>query len=390
LEVVFKYYEVGTFQIWDYEKYLFLDGVSSEEHMWKVMEGIHHILIRNVQPSFTQKDYEQRDQKFKDKYDRDDKRYAEAFSNLKEVCRLNYFMIGDNMYEYSREVIIDPSHEDFDFWFALKLRQYKDKILEIDNFLDHQLKESFDLRFVKFKRFLILNIRQYRKEFFAEQIVETVEEWVQHYQENPDHIVNTENKELEATEKESNDLEAKVDPVKKSDLASLNTSAIPEKNKELEATEKESNDLEAKVDPVKKSDLASLNTSAIPEKTQNDLLMALKPFFTPKDHADLANLIRGEFPKHKLLVKGNGNQFVEVFRQIRLNNILTEHFTKIRDWICHYFTYNKSTVGVTKFDPEYVYKVLTAKKSKLPKHNRIQIGGRDFIIDKSKISQKKS
>ncbi len=73
--------------------------------------------------------------------------------------------------------LITKKSPDFDFWFALKLRQYQMELKQIPVFLNYHLKSSFNNDNKAFSEFLKLIILQYKKVFFNKKVSKKVKEY---------------------------------------------------------------------------------------------------------------------------------------------------------------------------------------------------------------------
>jgi hypothetical protein len=65
----------------------------------------------------------------------------------------------------------------FQFFFALKLRQYKYALIHSFKFLDHQLRSNFKRDKESYIEFLILLIRQY-SDLFSEELIKTINDYL--------------------------------------------------------------------------------------------------------------------------------------------------------------------------------------------------------------------
>ncbi|MBL4653294.1 MAG: hypothetical protein JKY53_10590, partial [Flavobacteriales bacterium] len=195
METNYNYFKIDTADIWEYERALFLNGKSSKEHAGSILSDIQLIITNNASPVFGLDNYDRGDQQYKKYYESRVTQFTESLNNTEELYRIEFFFMRDGCYQYDYSIILTPSQKDFEFWFALKLRQYENKISTIDDFLTYQLQQSFNDDVKTFSRFLNLNIRQYRDSFFNEKITDTVSEWMDDYK--------TENKESEQSKKQS-------------------------------------------------------------------------------------------------------------------------------------------------------------------------------------------
>lgn len=95
------------------------------------------------------------------------------------LSRLGYWTVvkeGFVFKKYPIDVVLTLKEDEYGFYTALRLRQLR--FHEIDGFLDYQLRESFGGEKTTCHRFLQLLLREYKTEFFNEDIFRTVEEWI--------------------------------------------------------------------------------------------------------------------------------------------------------------------------------------------------------------------
>ncbi|AUP81219.1 hypothetical protein [Flavivirga eckloniae] len=179
MEVNYSYYDIDIADIWYYERELFLYGENGNTVLAKnIINKVQHIITTKGTPSFSFKEYQLGDEKFRDYYKRNADMYRKACESLKELYRIDYFIATKgSCFEYSESIVIDLHNENFDFWFALKLRQYNDKIIAISDFLNFHLKYTFNDNMQQIVDFLKLSCRQYLGLIFENKIIETVNEW---------------------------------------------------------------------------------------------------------------------------------------------------------------------------------------------------------------------
>lgn len=174
MEVNFTYFEINTCDIWDYERSMFLSGKSSEELAHKLIHDIRVLIEPNVEPVYNS-ELETNEEYFQKKVDR----YLNVATNLEEMYALDYFIGYDGIYQYDYDIIIDKDHQDFEYWFNLKLRQYEDKILMIDEFLSFQLDKIFESKLDDYVKFLKMSIRQYEGDFYTSKVSDTLKDWIE-------------------------------------------------------------------------------------------------------------------------------------------------------------------------------------------------------------------
>lgn len=73
--------------------------------------------------------------------------------------------------------LITQESEDFDYWFALKLRQYQMRLKDISKFLTYHLSNSFDNNKQVYHDFLKMILLQYEKIFFNKRVSKMVKKY---------------------------------------------------------------------------------------------------------------------------------------------------------------------------------------------------------------------
>ncbi len=165
----YNYYEIDLTDIWGYEREQYLTGLSSEKYARDLLEVIQHNIIKYAKPNFGISLYDKGDADGKAYYARNIRDYNNNIGDLSHLYRLDYFINGDDCYDYDHEIIVNIKDVDFPYFFSLKLRQYTGNLFELNNFLKFQLKRSFKNKIVEYKEFLSLLLLQYSA-FFPESI----------------------------------------------------------------------------------------------------------------------------------------------------------------------------------------------------------------------------
>ncbi|WP_438710250.1 hypothetical protein ACSTS3_14345 [Aquimarina muelleri] len=80
-------------------------------------------------------------------------------------------------YTYLKNFTITLRCNDFDYWFALKLRQYQIGLKYIYTFLNYHLANSFNNNIKKFNEFLELVILQYENIFFNKNVSKVIKKY---------------------------------------------------------------------------------------------------------------------------------------------------------------------------------------------------------------------
>lgn len=178
MEVNYQYHDVDLADIWQYERSLFLIGKSSEQFAKDLIEKIENVIIKKGNPFLATNKYNSGDRQYDQLFTIHIKDFQDSYSNFKKRFNLDYFFTNDYCFYFNQQIILQNNNEDFYFWFALKLRQYDSKLIEIKNFLKSQLQINFNNNTNELIDFLKVIIRQYKSEFLENIIVETVDEWI--------------------------------------------------------------------------------------------------------------------------------------------------------------------------------------------------------------------
>ena len=194
MEAIFDYYDIDTNDIWPFEAMQFLSENRSDEHILHLKSILETLIIKTrkeqiqlnktitIEPFVTVADYD--NDSNKEYWLRHIKEFKNATS-LKDKVRLHYFNILDkgldSFFSLTQEITIDRENDDFDFWFALKLGQYKDGLdglKYLNKFLKYQFEESFQSNIKNYKSFLHILMKQYKNEILNDDIIELTNEWL--------------------------------------------------------------------------------------------------------------------------------------------------------------------------------------------------------------------
>lgn len=178
MEPNYTHYEIDTCDIWLFEEYAFANEQVTQEHAQTLLTRIREIIIRNTKPIDISNGYG-KDAKVTHRYLWNKiKMYGEASQSLEQQFTLGYFLARDGMYQYYYNIFLDPTWDNFEYWFALKLRQYAGRLSEIASFLAYQLEKNFQGGETDILHFLKLCLQQYSPELLSDKVTITVEEWM--------------------------------------------------------------------------------------------------------------------------------------------------------------------------------------------------------------------
>lgn len=174
----YSYMEIDTGDIWNYERSFVVSGNADLELARKVLDKIESLIIREGKPSFTVDLYDNGTAENRKYYERKVKECRESITSVEQLFRNEIFFHRNDCYSFEFPVVVNPEHEEFEFMFALKLRQYDARISAIAEFLEHQLEKNFNSEAARFVRFLKLCLRQYTG-ILSEKVIVTTNEWIQ-------------------------------------------------------------------------------------------------------------------------------------------------------------------------------------------------------------------
>lgn len=191
MEAIFDYYDIDTNDIWPFEAHHFLIGNRPDEQILHLKNILEAQIIKTRQeqkqlnktvtilPFVTVADYDNNTNKDLWLEHVQDFEMAKC---LRDHVRLDYFSFVDKRLDscffLKQDIIIPRINYYFDFWFALKLGQYKDGVKYISNFLNYQKSKNFELDSYAFCEFLEDVILQYKDEFIDEKVCARTEKWI--------------------------------------------------------------------------------------------------------------------------------------------------------------------------------------------------------------------
>ena len=181
---LYSYYEIDISDIWQYEREQFLEGLSSRVHAQKLLDLAQHYIIKKSEPLWGISMYDKGTDAEKAYYSRHVNEYSECYGNLEKLYLIDYFFHINGCFDYDHEVIVEYEDEAFPFLFVLKLRQYKENLYELENFLEFQLKESFNYNDDKYKDFLSIVLMD-QQGFLNDNIKTLVNQFISKPHEKP-------------------------------------------------------------------------------------------------------------------------------------------------------------------------------------------------------------
>ena len=132
----FKYYEIDLADIWIFEREEFIAGNTENRQAQRILDLIQTYIVKYADPCFGKEIIkDSHDYYFKNLYEYND-------ADLKGRYYLESFFLNFKCYEYRQSIILSREEIDFNYFFALKLKQYKDNLFEVENFLKYQFTEK--------------------------------------------------------------------------------------------------------------------------------------------------------------------------------------------------------------------------------------------------------
>jgi hypothetical protein len=182
LEPNYTYLDINTADVWEFERTSFLDENSTEEHGRKLISAMQVIIFKNAKPQFSISDFTNGKAEDRNYFKRKVEVFQQHCNSTKGLFTVEYFFARDALYQYDHDIIIDATNDNFEYWFALKTRQYVDNLTALGSFLSHQLNKNFGDNFDEFSKFLKPNIRQHKGALYSEKIVDTIGDWIDEQQ----------------------------------------------------------------------------------------------------------------------------------------------------------------------------------------------------------------
>lgn len=191
MEPILDYLDVNTIDIWTFESNQYLSKKRTDEQIIKVKSALELQIVISRREQINKKlpvtinaivtidDYDNGTNK--DYWVRHVREIlnAETISDRVNLGYFNVFDAGlDSFFSFEQYILIDKENDQYDFWFALKLSQFKTRIKHISDFLNYQMQEVFNLDTDAFCEFLEEVILQYKDEFIDEKVCQRTEKWI--------------------------------------------------------------------------------------------------------------------------------------------------------------------------------------------------------------------
>jgi hypothetical protein len=192
MEPILDYFDVNTVDIWTFEANQYLNEKRTDEQIIKIKSALEHQIVMSrseqinknltvtINPIVTIDDYDNGTNK--DYWVRHVREIL-ATKTIRDRVNLGYFNVFDagldSFFSLEQYILIDKENDQYDFWFALKLSQFKSGIKYIPDFLNYQMHEVFNMDDEAFCEFLEEVILQYKDEFIDEKACQKTENWIE-------------------------------------------------------------------------------------------------------------------------------------------------------------------------------------------------------------------
>lgn len=113
----------------------------------------------------------------KDAYSSIEDSYFNSIEDFIKISSLNIHYCNEyRIYDMNCDAIVEYQDYGFDTFFAYKLKQTD--LFLIDKLLSYQFSKNFGCDFNNYKRFLILLIRKHSKTVLSQEVIDTINEWL--------------------------------------------------------------------------------------------------------------------------------------------------------------------------------------------------------------------
>lgn len=169
----YNYFEIDTKDIWEYERnYYRLIGQD-----WALLENVYELLQAVVIQSGAEPM-----QEISATPDGGTKSRLESYNDFSErKLVLDFFIWGNKLYDLNVACPLDQTKikpRDYQYLFALKLRQYQGDLPLVSSFLNYHLKETFKEDYQAAVKFLEAVLLQHKKLLIPE-VLEIASKWLQ-------------------------------------------------------------------------------------------------------------------------------------------------------------------------------------------------------------------
>ena len=191
MEATLDYYEINTNDIWAFEVYQYLINKRSDDQIYHLKNILEQQILTTrreqiqlketitITPFVTLADYDNNTKK--EYWVRHVNEIYEAKS-LTEQVKLGFFNVIDNgldsFFSLNQDILIEQDNKGYDFWYALKLGQYKYGLKYLNDFLTHNLQNMFKSDIEEYSTFLRVLMKQYKNEILNDDLIELTSDWI--------------------------------------------------------------------------------------------------------------------------------------------------------------------------------------------------------------------
>lgn len=171
----YELFQINTNDIWNYEERCYHYPSRLSDHLIdRLIELLKREIPKNGSPFVTPQE-------------EGDPHYTYWKSVIKrnllksektDPFEVDEFRTNKGFYSDDSSIEILRDNEEFDFCFALKMRQYEGKLLKLYDFINFHLNQNFSGDQVQFNKFLKLITMQFNDSFLSSKIVSVVEDYI--------------------------------------------------------------------------------------------------------------------------------------------------------------------------------------------------------------------
>jgi hypothetical protein len=171
-------YSINIGEIWTNEREIFYSEHKDEDIVINLISKLRDIIKVKGECNFRIQLFDSGNKEDKDYYNRQMNLFLENTNDLKKIFELDFFFDSEgNCFSYHNYIEVSKNDENFDYWFTLFLRKFKQNIGKIHDFLEYQLLKNFNKNQSEFSTFLKLCFRQY-SEIIPSKVIQTSQEWL--------------------------------------------------------------------------------------------------------------------------------------------------------------------------------------------------------------------
>jgi hypothetical protein len=152
---------------------------DKQVQLYKLRDVFQEIILSNkdTEPVFDLDNLTE-EQKQDPYYIRQIKEYDDTYNDIQRSLLLGYFIIKFKCYEYGDDIYIRKEQKYFDYFFALKLRQYRESIKDIRGFFKYQLSLNFRNNRKKFRQFVEDLLLQYENVLLQDKVTSVAKDLI--------------------------------------------------------------------------------------------------------------------------------------------------------------------------------------------------------------------